>query len=129
MNPWLKHVAEYRKEHPRASYKESLINAKKTYNRQRGGNPAIAAAVGKTADVAGKAFDLSGQIASQVQHRRDASGFYSAEGRNRALNTYNKLKHQRDNWGKPGAILKKNQIPKEFTDADLKRISGLDKFI
>ena len=33
VNPWLKHVAEFRKKHPNLSYKDVLIGAKKTYKK------------------------------------------------------------------------------------------------
>lgn len=39
MNPWLQHVAEFRRKHPDKSYKECLRLASKTYKKQKkGGN-------------------------------------------------------------------------------------------
>lgn len=34
MNKWLEHVAMYRKMHPNKSYKECLMDAKKTYKKK-----------------------------------------------------------------------------------------------
>ena len=33
MNPWLKHVANFRSKHPHLSYKLCLSGAKKTYKK------------------------------------------------------------------------------------------------
>lgn len=33
MNPWLKHVAEYRKKNPSMSYSDALKNAKSSYTK------------------------------------------------------------------------------------------------
>lgn len=33
MNPWLSHVAEFRKANPDVKYKQALIEAKKTYKQ------------------------------------------------------------------------------------------------
>jgi len=33
MNPWLKHVADYRKSHPSMSYSDALKNAKSSYTK------------------------------------------------------------------------------------------------
>jgi len=38
VNPWLVHVQQFRDDHPNLSYKEVLIEAKKTYTPQSGGN-------------------------------------------------------------------------------------------
>ena len=129
-NPWLNHVAKVRSANPNLSYKECLVKAKSSYKKkQAGGNPALLALASKGADTLTSGLNFAGQIAGQVANRRDKSGFYDHEGRMRAMNTYNNLKYRRDNWGKSGAIMKKNQIPKEYSDADLKRISGLDKYL
>ena len=48
-NPWLTHVAEYRKKHPNLSYKEVLVSAKSSYTpvgkkkKQHGGALPVAA--------------------------------------------------------------------------------------
>lgn len=124
-NPWLKHVKETRTANPNLSYKEALIQAKKTYKgKQSGGNPAALAALSKGADLGGQALGFAGQIAEQVQTRREKSGFYDAEARRRAVNEFNKLRWQRDR-----AILPRNKIPKSWSDAKLMKLSGLDKFI
>ena len=34
LNPWLEHVRKYRKKHKSLSYKQCLINAKKTYKKK-----------------------------------------------------------------------------------------------
>jgi len=36
MNPWLDHVKTFRVQHPKLSYKEVLIEAKKTYKAPKG---------------------------------------------------------------------------------------------
>jgi len=35
MNPWIEHVKQFRMKHPKMSYKECLINARKTYKPKK----------------------------------------------------------------------------------------------
>lgn len=34
VNPWLEHVAKFRASHPELSYKQVLVEAKKTYTKK-----------------------------------------------------------------------------------------------
>ena len=137
MNPWLKHVAEYRIDHPNKSYKECLIGAKASYKKQAGGNPVIAAVAEAAASGLGSVADIGGTIASGLNEGRDDKDRYNEKTGNYerikakvkigtyedAIAAYNKLLWRRDQ-----AIMKKNKIPKTWSDAKLMKMSGLDKF-
>lgn len=116
MNPWLTHLEAYRTEHPEKSYKQCMKDAKSSYKRQSGGNPALASAIGSVAD-------LGGKIADNVRNRREQSGFYDREGMKQALKLYKELK-----WRQSKALLDANKIPKSWSDKKLKHLSGLDKY-
>lgn len=93
-NPWIIHVANFRKKNPKLSYKEALIEAKKTYN-QKGGNPAVAAAaaiapaVAETVGVLGKTTD---KVIDAVQTNKKESGAYGKSIVSKRANAYRKLK-------------------------------------
>jgi hypothetical protein len=125
-NAWINHLKAYQAKHPNKSYKQCMKDAKPSYKggKQSGGNPAIIAAVSKGADVIGSALNLGGEIGNLVHDRRDKSGFFDAEKRNRAVKDFNHLKWQRDR-----ALLPRNRIPKSWSDAQLRKLSGLSQFI
>jgi hypothetical protein len=105
-----------------------LTSAGPSYKKkQAGGNPALIAAASKAADalgsIVGTAGDLAGQVASQVQHRRDVSGFYDREGAAQANKKYNELV-----WRRNHGIARWRTNPK-WSDANLRKISGLDKYL
>jgi hypothetical protein len=124
---WINHVKSYQRAHPNKTYGECMTLARPSYKKQSGGNPAmIAQAVGKVSDtvgqLAGVAGDVTGQIMDNVQHRRDESGFYKSEGRDRALKKYNELR-----WRRKHGIARWRTDP-SLTDRDLKHISGLSRY-
>jgi hypothetical protein len=126
-NAWITHVKKYQAAHPGMSYGDAMKAARPSYTKQAGGNPALIAAVGKAADASSKiltgGLDLAGQVASQVAHRRDASGFYDYEGMQRSRKRFNELK-----WRKNHGIARWRTDP-SYTKRDLERISGLDKYL
>jgi hypothetical protein len=127
---WIKHVQNYSKKHD-VSYRAAISKAKstsKTMKKQQGGNAqAIAAAVGKASDavgaLSGVAGDITKGVLENVQHRRDASGFFSDEGRKRAQKRYTELKWRRKHG------LMRWRTDASLSDRDLKKISGLDKYL
>lgn len=126
-NAWINHVKSYQMAHPNKSYKECLKDAKHTYKKQSGGNPAVLAAASKAADTLGSITNVAGDVTKgilgNIQHRRDASNWYDDKGRERALKSYRNLI-----WRKTHGILRRRTDP-NLTDADLKAISGLNRYL
>ena len=126
-NKWITHVQKYQANHPGMSYKEAMQKAKPSYTRQGGSAALIAQSIGKAADASSKiltgGLDLAGQVAAQVAHRRDASGFYDDEGMQRARKRYNELVFRKDHG------IRRWRTDPSFTKKDLQRISGLDKYL
>jgi len=98
-NKWLEHLKKYHASHPNLSYKEAMIEAKKTYKSsgsktskpmkkkggkltstpksiQSGGNPAVLAVAGQALGVGN---NLISSISKGVTDRMDRNGFYNRE--------------------------------------------------
>jgi len=89
-NPWLTHLKQYHSAHPKLTYKEAMIEAKKTYKpkkggksvmkklpkAQQGGNPAALAVAGQALGVGN---NLISSISKGVTDRLQQNGFYNRE--------------------------------------------------